>query len=73
MAEADKSTYVTQREFYSALSLLWLYIALVIGHLLTNDPSLSKWLLWGVSLLLAFTYSGRSIWVLMKKQPDKPA
>jgi hypothetical protein len=74
MAEADKSTHVTRREFYSALSLLWLYIMVVIGDLLKSDPSFSKWILWGGPLLLWLTYSGLTIRTLVvKKQPDKPA
>jgi hypothetical protein len=74
MAEAEKSTHVTRREFYLALGLLWLYIFIVIGDLVGSDPSFSKWLLWGASLFMLLTYTGLSIWVsVVKKQPDKPA
>jgi len=31
MANGDKSIYVTRREFYGALVIVWLYIMLVIG------------------------------------------
>jgi hypothetical protein len=66
----DSSTFVTRRELYSSLSLVWLYILLVLGDLLRIDWRWSTGILWGAALFMSlfFTFSA---WKLRQRSASE--
>jgi len=66
MDTADQASRVTQREFYSALTLVWTFIMLAFSAtLFGGSPSANRsWasvLYWAVSLLMAVNYAVASL------------
>jgi len=57
MADGNKSFHVTRQEFYSALSLIWLYIMLVIGDLMRLEERWTTMLLFAASVLMVIVYT----------------
>jgi hypothetical protein len=57
MTDQGGGRFVTRRDFYSALSIIWLYIFLVIGELLREDSRWTKWVLWAVSAVSMLMYA----------------
>ena len=57
MADGDKSMFVTRREFYAALVVVWLYIMIVIGDLQRIEWRWTMAIMWGVSILMMVSYS----------------
>ena len=55
----DTSVYVTRRELYSSLSIVWLYIAIVLADLLRIDWRWSMGIICGAALFMSlfFTYN----------------
>jgi hypothetical protein len=70
MTDTEKAMYVTRREFYVALMIVWIYIMLVIGDMMRlEEHSVSRFLLWAASFFMAFVYMVRS----MRSQPKRSA
>jgi hypothetical protein len=61
MINGDKSVHVTHREFYIALSVIWLYIMLIIGDKLRLEERWSTAMLWLMALIMVFWYSAKGI------------
>jgi len=57
MVTTDKSAPVTRREFYSALVVIWLYMALVLGDLLRIEGHWTTGVLWAASIMCLLAYS----------------
>ena len=64
MDPGDQPIRVTQREFYSALTLVWTYIMLVIATAISGPPSRFRTTItvvyWAVSVLMVFNYGAAS-------------
>jgi hypothetical protein len=56
MFDADKSTRITRREFYSALGVLWMYNALILCALANIERRWTTLILLCVSVFTAFGY-----------------
>jgi hypothetical protein len=73
MAESSTTPTVTRKEFYSALSLIWLYIMLVIGQLLNDDAKWTLYVLFAAALVMSLTFSLLTIRLAMeRKGSDTP-
>jgi hypothetical protein len=58
MSNDDSTVFITRREFYSALAIVWAYIWLLLGDQLRIDEGRwSVWALWGAALLMMVAYS----------------
>jgi hypothetical protein len=57
MIDGDKAAHVTRREFYPALCVVWLYIALVIGDLLRVEWRWTTQILFFLSIFMVFAYA----------------
>ncbi len=70
MSKTDNSLYVTCREFYSALMIVWLYILLVIGDLMRLEGrSGTRFLLWAASFFMTAVY----IFLSIRSRPTSSA
>jgi hypothetical protein len=56
MTNGDKPVYITRREFYGALGIVWFYIMLVLGDLFRLESRWTTGILWLASFVLAMTY-----------------
>jgi hypothetical protein len=56
MANADKTMYITRREFCMALVMVWLYIWFVIGDLWWLEWRWTTFVLWLASLFMMIVY-----------------
>jgi hypothetical protein len=57
MLSSNKSVNVTRKEFYGALTVVWLYIMLVVGDLMRLESRWSTGILWCASILTFLLYS----------------
>jgi hypothetical protein len=57
MADNGTNPPVTRKEFYVALAMIWLYIAIVIGQFLKDDAKWSLYVLFAAALIMTFTFS----------------
>jgi ribosomal protein L7/L12 len=55
---ARESIYLTRREFYTALGIVWLYIFLVLGDLVRLQERSTTIILMVAALLMTFVYVG---------------
>jgi hypothetical protein len=58
MSRGDGPVYVTRREFFAALTIVWLYIMLVLSELWRRDEE--RWtmgVLWAASGLMVLVYT----------------
>jgi hypothetical protein len=73
MADDSTNPPVTRKEFYVALAMIWLYIAIVIGQFLNDDAKWSLYVLFAAALIMTFTFSIAGIRIVGKsKKTDKP-
>ncbi len=56
MGGGTEPIYVTRKEFYLGLSIVWLYIMLVVGDLMRLEARWSTRILWLGSCLLLIVY-----------------
>lgn len=67
MSRDNGSVPVTRREFYSALALIWLYIALVLGDLTRIETRWTTVILFLAAIVSAFSYV---VYLLRSRRPD---
>jgi hypothetical protein len=53
----DRRVYVTRREFYGALTIVWVYIMFVLGDLFRREERLTTGMLWAASFLMVLLYT----------------
>jgi ribosomal protein L7/L12 len=56
MSKIDKPVFITRREFYSALVVLWLFIMLVLGVLMRLDSQWTTVVLFLAAMAIALGY-----------------
>ncbi len=61
---------VTRREFFSALSLVWLYIALVIGDLMRMEQRWTTMVLFAASVMMLCVYAFLGFQAMRPKNPN---
>jgi len=73
MADDSTNPPVTRKEFYIALAMIWIFMAIVIGQLLKSDAQWSLYVLFAAALILTFTFSIAGIRIVGKsKRTDMP-
>ncbi len=60
MAEERQTAAVSRSEFYGTLSVTWVYILLVVGNQLTEQPTPAKYLLFAGALVMSLTMTVRA-------------
>lgn len=68
---ADINGPVTRKEFYAALIVVWLAIAIAFGNLEPKSGTLHPWMTyvyWGISLAVSLAYA---VLVLRGRRPAK--
>ncbi len=60
MAEERQTAAVSRSEFYVTLNVTWVYILLVVGNQLTEQPTLSKHLLFAGALVMSLMMTVRA-------------
>jgi hypothetical protein len=68
MADDSSNPPVTRKEFYVALAMIWLYIAIVIGQFLKDDAKWSLYVLFAAALIMTFTFSIAGIRIVGKSK-----
>jgi hypothetical protein len=72
MTDSNANPPVTRKEFYVALAMIWLYIAIVIGQFLNEDAKWTLYVLFVAALISTFTFSIAGIRIVGKsKRTDK--
>ncbi len=64
----NKNTIVTRRDFYGALSIIWLFIMFIFGDLYRGSDSWPRAVLFVSPFIMAISYS---IIALRSKKRDK--
>jgi hypothetical protein len=73
MAEGERPVYVTRREFYGALVMVWLYIQLAFGDLLRIEWRWPTGLIWLASFAVMVLYLVQSIRAGRMERENKTA
>jgi len=72
MADDSTNPPVTRKEFYIALAMIWLYIAIVIGQFMKDDGKWSLYILFAAALIMTVSFSIAGIRIAGKsKRTDK--
>jgi len=61
MTKGDKPVYITRGEFYNALVIIWIYLALVFGELMPEKWRWSIGILWITSFFFIIFYLAQAI------------